>query len=78
MDTGTDGNWPIFARDVDRETDKYRHGLVIGMLDIQDGLYGQPWTCIDWEPIELEGYRDAIDDSDDMPDPIDLEETLVP
>lgn len=52
----------------------YLEGLIDGMMDLEDDTYlqlpgdGSLWT---------EGYRDAIDDSDYMPDPFDPQETIV-
>jgi hypothetical protein len=57
---------PLFDRGVDRETDAYRHGLILGLRDLHDGQYDPSAVCL--SDAELEGYRDALDDSDDPRD----------
>lgn len=65
----------LFSRIVDEETDDYRFGLWLGMLRLASGTYeAHEILADDW----LEGYHDALDDSDDIPDPFDPERTLVP
>jgi hypothetical protein len=73
---------PFFERKVDRETRSYREGLMLGLWDIEEGFYAphpMSYTSVARLSIPaLEGYRDAIDDSDDYPEPFDPERTLVP
>jgi hypothetical protein len=72
----------FFDREVDKATHAYRNGLLLGMWDIEGGTYEphpDAYTLIaTLSPDAVEGYRDAADDSDDMPDPFDPEETLRP
>lgn len=64
------------ARQLDADTHDYLVGLRLGLIDLGYEIYADTWKSRS-SAVAL-GYRDAIDDSDDMPDPIDLEETLVP
>jgi hypothetical protein len=58
----------FFDREVDRETDSYRKGLLLGLWDIEQGTYGShPESYLAWAGLSVpatEGYLDAIDDSD--------------
>jgi hypothetical protein len=71
-----------FDRPVDRETHSCRNGLMLGLWDIENGEYSpHPLAYVNtsWlSPAATEGYRDALDDSDDYPEPFDPERTLVP
>lgn len=56
-------------RVLDASTHDYLVGLRLGLIDLGYEMYNAKWKPRSDDV--LSGYHDALDDSDDMPDPSD-------